>query len=163
MEILGAEKMENVFQLIYTLFCMYVKWREVLQTLKNCSFEVNYLVKGGDQPFFKRRSFPLNICSNILVQVSRFLWSEHTQTFFQIFVTESSRRAGWPDGAYWAFIYIAWLFKNYISSIRATFSTVKVKFFLRRKNWAALWRGQLAQWTSHSPQEQKTRVRIPPG
>jgi hypothetical protein len=39
------------FQLISTLFCD-VK-RGFVDRLKYCSFEVNYLVKGGDQPIKK--------------------------------------------------------------------------------------------------------------
>jgi hypothetical protein len=45
------EKREFFFQLISTLFCE-VKRGFVGRPLKNCSFEVNYLVEGGDQPIF---------------------------------------------------------------------------------------------------------------
>jgi hypothetical protein len=36
----------------------FVKWREICRPLKICSFEVNSLAKGGEQPIFTRCSFP---------------------------------------------------------------------------------------------------------
>jgi hypothetical protein len=42
------EKGDKFFQLISNP----ILWSEVFYSLKNCSFEVNYLVRGGDQPIF---------------------------------------------------------------------------------------------------------------
>jgi hypothetical protein len=66
------------FQLISILFC---KVKRVLETLKNDSFEVNYVVYGGDRPIFYKVFYPQYICrtsANIFVQVLRFLWSTYT-------------------------------------------------------------------------------------
>jgi hypothetical protein len=90
-EILGAmharrsmlEKWENFFQLISTLLLRSEE--RFCRPLKKCSFEVNYLVLGGDQQIFYKVFSPKNICRTrgiILVIVLRFLWGKEIREVF---------------------------------------------------------------------------------